>query len=425
MFSYFSSSAPADPNAPNFHPVSERYDVQDLFGELEPKDLELQCQGSGFVTETQTFYHLLEDGTFLTFQLIHSSVGLWYPQIQFTCKTFNPRTKEKTWKSVNISHFVCPPPGLDKRSSKADQFSITHKPSPSGDNAEGYTITANLADDLQLSLDVTRPASTPGFKVGKGPKGGYSYFGYDPEKADGYVIHRFWPLTHAAGTLITKGQAIPVKGPGMFVHAIQGMRPNLVASRWNFAYFESAEQGGVTAVQMDFTTLDTHGRKGPGSGGVTVSVGGVVLGGKLASVTTETRWPDEPLPESTSVISRAIHLQPTKDAETGYDLPTEIEYKWAAPSIVADAPGEVNASLRIAVGGPSEASGLVEKVDVLGEIPYALKMAVNYVAGTKPYIYQWLNPATLVVKGPDSLIPGLSAGLEVQGRLYNEATFIS
>jgi hypothetical protein len=226
--------------------------------------------------------------------------------------------------------------------------------------------------------------------VGKGPKGGYSYFGHDAEKAEGYVIHRFWPRYHATGTLVVKGQAIPVNGPGMFVHAIQGMRPNLVASRWNFAHFQSDEHDGVSAVQMDFTTLDTHGKKGAGSGGVTVSVGGLVLGGKLAAVTTETKWPGETQPEAADVMSRATHMRVIKDPDTGYEQPTEIVYKWTAPSIVPDAPGAVDASLHVSVGGPgvAEAKGLVEKVDVLGEIPYALKMAVNYVAGTKPYIYQ-------------------------------------
>jgi hypothetical protein len=46
-----------------------------LFGELEPKDTEWLATSSGFVTETQTFYHFLEDGSSLMFQVIHSSVG--------------------------------------------------------------------------------------------------------------------------------------------------------------------------------------------------------------------------------------------------------------------------------------------------------------------------------------------------------------
>jgi len=206
-------------------------------------------------------------------QVIHSAVGVWYPTIQFTCKIANPKTGEKTWKSINVTNFVTPPSGYDKRSSKADEFSVLHKSSPGTDFPESYTIRANLGQDLQVSLEVLRPSTLPGYKVGKGPEGGYSYFGTDPQKADGYVIHRFWPRLQAPGHLIRNGKADAVKGMGMFVHAIQGMRPNLVASAWNFAHFQSNELGGVSAIQMEFTTTDAYGKRGAGSGGVVVNVG--------------------------------------------------------------------------------------------------------------------------------------------------------
>jgi len=74
----------------------------------------------------------------------------------------------------------------------------------------------------------------------------------------------------------------------MFVHAIQGMRPNLVASRWEFCPLSKPAHGGVSAVQMEFTTTNAYGRKGAGSGYVSVNVGGLVIGGKLATVTAET-----------------------------------------------------------------------------------------------------------------------------------------
>ncbi|KIJ62888.1 hypothetical protein HYDPIDRAFT_157047 [Hydnomerulius pinastri MD-312] len=422
MFSAFFNPTPADPTAPNLHPVSETH-KSDLFGQLETKDLEWTCAG-GFTTETQIFYHFLEDETMIMCQVIHSSIGMWYPTIQFTCKIYNPKTKETIWRSINVSNFVTPPPGLDKRSCKADQFSITCKPSADPSHPEIYVIRANLSDDLQVSLDVSRPASVPGFKVGKGPKGGFSYFGPDLEKPEGYVVHRFWPRTAASGHIIHKGQAIVAKGTGMLVHAIQGMRPNLIASRWNFAHFQSNDHGGVSAIQMEFTTLDTHGRHGAGSGGATVNVGSLVLGGKLAVVTAETRWPDE-VPEEAPIMSRAIHLNAVHDADTGYKQPSALEFSWAGPSILTDSPGTVSASLSVDVGGPSAPKGLVEKVDVLAEIPYVIKTMVNYVAGTKPYIYQWQNHAKLNLRGPDAILPGLSEGLEIEGILYNEASFIS
>ena len=251
-----------------------------------------------------------------------------------------------------------------------------------------YTIRANLSDDLQVSLDVLRPSAVPGFKIGQGPKGGFSYFGSDQQKPDGYVVHRFWPRTKASGHIIHNGRAIAAEGHGMLSHAIQGMRPNLIASRWNFANFQSDAYGGVSAVQMEFTTLDTHGRCGAGSGGVTVNVGSLVLGGKLAVVTAETRWSDEKQPQKAAVMSRAHHLNPVHDPDTSYMQPTAVEFHWAGSPLLQGVEGSVDAHVHLDVGSPSSPKGLIEKVDVLAEIPYVIKTMVNYVAGTKPFIYQ-------------------------------------
>ena len=306
---------------------------------------------------------------------------------------YHPDTKETVWKSVNVSNFVTPPPKLDKRSCQADEFSLTYESHPeSEDHPEGYTIRASLSKSIKIALTISRPASIPGFKVGKGPQGGYSYFGPNPNKAEGYVVHRFWPHTINTGRLTYNGKTVAVDGPGMFDHAIQGMRPNLVASRWNFAHFQSSEEhrGSVSAIQMEFTTLENYGRKGENSGPVTVNVGSLVIGGKLAAITAETRWPDEPSSSSADsmVISRGSHINPNFDSDTGYKKPTRVLFKWAGGSLVEDAQGTIKAGLEVDVGGPSDAKGLIEKVDLLAEIPYVVKMAVNYVAGTKPYIYQ-------------------------------------
>ncbi|KAG6862549.1 hypothetical protein C0995_000097 [Termitomyces sp. Mi166 len=425
MFSsFFSTAPPVDPTAPNLHPVSEAFKENELFGELEPKDTEWTCTTSGFVTETQIFYVSADDGTFLMLQVIHSSVGLWYPTIQFVFKLYDPKTKQILWKSVNVKNFVAPPSGLDKRSCKADEFSITYKQNPGSDYPESYTVTANLAADLQLSFDIARPVAVPGWKVGKGPKGGFTYFGPDPQNAEGYAIHRFWPYTEARGTVISAGKAVTYQGPSMMVQAIQGMRPNLLAAAWNFGNFQSREHGGVSAIQMEFKTCATHGRKGAGSGGVWVNIGSLVVGGKLAAITAETKWPDEE-PTNEGAISRTTHQNAVHDPDTSYNAPQQILWQWQGPSILSDAPGTVNAKLEVDMGSLEKPNGLIEKVDVLAEIPYVLKMAVNYVAGTKPYIYQWFNPATLSISGPESITPGLSSGLEVPGVVFNEASFIS
>ena len=292
----------------------------------------------------------------------------------------------KVWKSINVSNFVTPLPGLDKRSSKADEFTILHTTTPDSEYPESYLITAKLGKDLQLSLNIQRPASIPGWKIGKGPEAGYSYFGTDTKKAEGYVIHRFWPRVQATGQVTMNDKIQSVKGSGMFVHAIQGMRPNLVASAWNFANFQSDEQGGVSAIQMEFTTQEKHGKRGSGSGGVVVNIGSLVVGGKLVTVTAETKWPGEE--SQGAVISRAAHTKRLPDPDTGYSQPTEVVYEWKGPSVVPDIPGEIQAKLEVDLGSVQSPKGLIDKVDVLAEIPYVLKVAVNYVAGTKPYIYQ-------------------------------------
>lgn len=38
---------------------------------------------------------------------------------------------------------------------------------------------------------------------------------------------------------------------------------------------------------------------------------------------------------------------------------------------------------------------------------------------------QWINPAKLHLTGPDAIAPGLSQGIDVEGNVYTEATFIS
>ncbi|KAG8873406.1 putative cell survival pathways protein [Tulasnella sp. 331] len=414
MFSSFF----ADSNTTNLHPVTLNLTPSELYGELTSEDLNWVCAG-GFATETQIWYQFLEDGTFMMCQIIHSAVGLWYPNVQFTFRMYNPTTKEHTWRSANVSSFVSPIPGSDdKRSCKSDHFTIKFKPAVDGGD-EGYTVIANAADDLQVSLEVTRPASIAGFKVGKGPKGGYSYFGTDVNKPEGYVFHKFWPRTSVAGHIIHKGQAISATGHGMFVHAIQGMRPNLVASKWNFATFQSEEKGGVAAVMMELSTTDAFGQQGSGSGGVKINVGGVVAGGKLVAVTAETIWPHETAAANPDLQSRAIHHDSKRDKDTGYEAPQRITYEWAGPSIIEGSAGNVKATLDLPLGDPQSYAGLIDKVDVLAEIPKVLKTVLAYAAGTKPYIYTWYNPASLSVTLADG------ETMTVKGSVFNEATWIN
>lgn len=139
---------------------------------------------------------------------------------------------------------------------------------------------------------------------------------------------------------------------------------------------------------MELTTVDAYGKRGAGSGKVVVNVGSLVVGGKLVAVTAETKWPGEPVADEPSVLSRAIHHDKSVDSFTGYSIPSTISFHWAGPSVVSGAEGSLNADLSVQVGEPGKEIGLIEKVDVMAEIPGFVKTFVSYVAGLKPYIYQ-------------------------------------
>lgn len=300
--------------------------------------------------------------------------------------------------------------------------------------------------DLQLAYSFTRPANAKGWKLGAGPQGGKSTFGTNASAPDGYVVHRFWPTAKSTGHFIIKGQAIDAEGQGMFVHAIQGMRPNLVASKWNFGNFQSEDLGGVQAIMMEFTTTSDYGAPPTGSQiqsekspagqaapreSVTVTIGSVTVGGELVAVVAASRGSraaaNDPSRGSQSTVK---HLDRVQDKDTGYLAPQALQFTWEGPQLQSgsgkgDTSKLLRASTKIDLGKPypsSESKGLVDKVDVLAEIPYMVRKIVNYVAGTKPYIYQTLNPATLSLTIP----AGDRAGEHtVQGTIFEEHTFIS
>ncbi|GAA6032127.1 hypothetical protein JCM8097_007086 [Rhodosporidiobolus ruineniae] len=424
--SWFSSSSSS--SGPNIHPVQSAFDTQALYGKLTPQDNEWLCPG-GIATETQVFYATLKDGSYLMAQVIHSSVGLLWPNIQFTFRHCDGKGAN-TWKSVTVSNFkTAPSAKLDKRSCKSDQFSITIDPA----TPNKITVEGKYDDDVQVSLVFEQLA--PGFKVGNGPKGGFTYFGQQTGKnsagdapntvagADGYAVHRFWPRCKVSGILRSGASVTDLDDArGCFIHAIQGLRPNLLAARWNFANFQTVgddDQDGVALIMMEFTTTPQYGSK-------VVNVGAVVVGDKLVSVTAGG--------SDVTGGSSATHQNLVKDAETDYEAPGTIKYVWDGAALegegadlkpVEGANSKVHAVLVEELLESAEGyktRGLVEKVDVLGQIPYLIRKFVNYAAGTKPYIYTWLNP----VKASITLGNGTETKtIDASGFLFNEATFIS
>jgi len=256
-----------------------------------------------------------------------------------------------------------------------------------------------------------------------------SVFGKDISEAkrDGIISHRFFPVCHSTGHLVINGKMVDADGQGMFVHAIQGLRPDSAASRWNFGFFTTAGEAGdsklgtVHALQMEFETTDHYGPKGPKSGRTKVNVG-VITSAKHSSpliVVGQTSCPANSSAFSglNDDVSSVVQSGASKDSETGYNIPGAIEFKWAGQC--SDGKGRVSAGLSVPTLGKTVGEGgLIEKVDVLAEIPYVVRKALSAVTGTKPYIYQYLNPSTLNLEVDGEAV-------KVEGWFFNEATFVS
>lgn len=135
------------------------------------------------------------------------------------------------------------------------------------------------------------------------------------------------------------------------------------------------------------TAQDGYGPGGKVTGRTKVNIGCVYTSSLPKSaliVTGQTHAPEGTTawPTPNKDVSVAEHLRVAKDDFTGYDAPHGLAFEWAAPR--ADGAGNASASVKV----DDAMSGLMEKVDVLAEIPYVLRKGLAAVTGTKPFIFQ-------------------------------------
>ncbi|KAF9428131.1 putative cell survival pathways protein [Podila epigama] len=338
------------------------------YSDLTKQDLEWTIAPTAS-TETQTFYCINQEGQFGYVQLIHSNLGIWGTpvSVQLTARFCGEGLNK--FFSVNLTNFTL---SADKLSASTNLMSITR--SADGDK---FTIQVTNPPDLIVSLTFERVAK--GYKIGEGK----SFFG------DGYVSHKFWPACKVAGMMIVEGKAYDMGGEGTVIHAIQGMRPHLVASKWNFADFvgKNAETSHRAKLGlMQFTTPEFY-------GSFTVTQGSLVLDDKLIAVTVD---------------NKSEYVSTKLDEETGYHPPTELNYIWEGKTLEGGKPFKAVLNVK--------PKGLCQKVDLLAEIPWALRKIVStFVA--KPIIYQWYDEASAVITVGDEQH-------KIHGHVYHEATFV-
>lgn len=325
--------------------------------------------------ETKTFYMLSNEGRVGMAQIIYSNVLGVRTTAQFTSKVFSsePGKNGHRWSSDNIHHFTFSPDG---QNFVADACSMEL-------SADGtsYAIKGNMNPRHSNVVDLTFTRLAPGIAIGKT---GTTSFGTDPAKPWGRMKHLFWPRCSVSGSIVTPdGTAVNFTGKGMFVHALQGMKPHFAAARWNFGLFQGPTMSGFV---MEFTTPKSYGETVVTVGAVVRDEGIVVAGADKVNHSSIKGDPDNDWPE-----------------------PGAVEFGWA---------GEDEEGRMVTARMATELAERSDRVDVMGELPKFVKQIVAGASGTKPYIYQYTPKITLKVdEGGEKK--------EEDGQLFMEATFIS
>ncbi|KAL8722123.1 MAG: hypothetical protein Q9225_001316 [Loekoesia sp. 1 TL-2023] len=275
-------------------------------------------------------------------QVIYNNVAGIRTTCQFNTKVFYPDSKTPNlWSSDPLDAY-----GFDERklSFYADDCAITLN-----EDATSYSVKSATNEASIVNVTVSRTA--PGFQVGSN---GTSFFGTDPQHPWGSMRHAFWPRCHVEGSIITKSGDINFRGRGLFIHALQGMKPHHAAARWNFVNFQSPT---YSAVMMEFTTP-------PSYGSTIVNVGGIAKDGAILCA---------------GAANSAQHMQAKNDPENEWPEPGAAKFLWSGKTRDGK---NVNAELGGSLGQR------LDKIDVLANVPGLIKTLVGGVVGTKPFIYQ-------------------------------------
>ena len=104
-----------------------------------------------------------------------------------------------------------------------------------GEDGKSYVIKSST--NKKSVVDVKFTQTAPGFVVGRD---GTSYFGTDPKKPWGRMIHKFWPMCQVEGHFLTQEGPVDFKGRGIFIHCLQGMKPHF-AGMFKSCYYHTDE----------------------------------------------------------------------------------------------------------------------------------------------------------------------------------------
>lgn len=360
------------------HTVTDRVEGKQPFCETTREDF-CWLKPDHTNVETVTFYFSdLTTGVVGFAQIIHSNIVGIHTQAQFTFRIFNSKKPDELnlWTSTKLEDFRVEGPNF-----YAKDLSLELN-----EEDNEYHFVSQVNEKSTVDLTFTR--LTAGCKVGEDPN---TYYGDNLEEPWGKMRHVFWPRNSIRGTINLKkpeptekeeqeeepqetGKSVYEEqtitfGPNdkaysMFVMAFQGMKPHHAAKAWNFMYFHSEKH---TAVLMEFVTPKSYAN-------TKVTIGILTSDKDILAVTTNNEF---------------SHLDPQIDS-VGWNVPqsVSIAYDGFSPEVTDEqvASGDYK-KVTAKVEGPLQ--NLIERIDVMNEIPNFIKTIVSGVAGTKPYIYQY------------------------------------
>ena len=350
-----------------------------------------QLSGAKWITETQNYYLLDEErGACLFLQVAWSNLSWPRNAVQTSVRYYGPGVNVlKSHTSVAGKMRTADLQGCGKigMSIATSDSTIAIGAASREPGQAGRTDMPALAlkgaskDPKGLSFSLVFTPVCEGLAV----KGGTISFGSGGK--EGFISNRFWPLANVAGTITYQNKSVPFKGRGIGIRQFHGIKPYVAARQWNMASFVGASGKETSALLLHLETAKAY-------DSVHFNQGFIVVDGVVEAVVVDT-------------AVRATGLQ--KDEEMDYYIPTAIEYQWSG----VDRNGRgIKAHIMV------EKMNLVAKVMVLDALPLMFRKIVEAIV-SRPALWQWVNPATLVIEREGQ------APMEVQGNLYHEFSLIN
>jgi hypothetical protein len=346
------------------------------YTEISSNDLKWQAIG-GTSVETQTFYVMGEDGTVVLLQVIYSSISGIRTTAQFNSKImYGDKTKPLLWCSTGLSD----PEFTEDRTGFFAKDCILEL------SEDGNSYTIKSMNDERSIVNITIHRAAPGFQVGETGK---TLFGTDLTNPWGSMRHAFWPRARAEGNIVTKDGTIDFTGcRAIYIYALQGMKPQHLAARWNFVTFHGPT---LSAVMMEFTTP-------PSYGATVVNTSGIARDGEIVLA---------------NASGKTEHTEVTEDPEVNWPEPRACRWTWS---------GKTKDGKDVVAVLEGQLGERTDRVDVMAEVPGFVKQIVSTAAGTKPYIYMFNPPKhSFALK----LKIGDDPEIVEEGNIFSEATFIS